>query len=318
MKAAIVAEAGKTPVYGEFQDPAPRADQFLIKISAAALSQLSKGRAGGSHYSADNRIPFVAGVDGVGSIEGRRVYFVLPDAPFGAMAEAVAMVPERCVMLPDDLDDVTAAALANPGMSSWAALKHRAKLLKGETVLINGATGTAGQLAVQIARHLGAAKVIATGRNPAALAQLSALGADATIPLTQDEAALKDAMSEQFRSGVDVVLDYLWGPSAQALLAAAAHNGKDGVPMRFVQIGAVSGANVTLPGAVLRSTAITLMGSGIGSVSMAHLLRSVEELLQAAKPAGFRIATRSVPLTQVEQAWHKDNGGARTVFTVAA
>jgi NADPH:quinone reductase-like Zn-dependent oxidoreductase len=316
MKAAIVSQAGATPIYGDFPEPIPQDGQFAIKVRAAALSQLTKGRAAGSHYSAANAYPFIAGVDGVGTLDGQRVYFVLPEAPYGSMAEQVAMVPERCVMLPDALDDVTAAALANPGMSSWAALKHRARFVAGETVLINGATGVSGRLAVQIAKHLGAKKVIATGRNPASLAELPSLGADVTLSLTQDDAALAEALKEQFSAGVNVVLDYLWGPSAETLLIAAARNGKDGVPLRFVQIGASSGADVKLPGAVLRSSAISLMGSGIGSVSLAHLLRSIEELLQAAQPAGFRINTRSVPLAQVAQTWTEEQAAVRTVFTL--
>ena len=95
----------------------------------------------------------------------RRVYFVLPRAPYGSMAEQAVVPSAHCVPLPDELDDVTAAAIANPGMSSWAAYTERARLKAGETVLVNGATGTAGRLAVQIAKYLGARKVIATGRN---------------------------------------------------------------------------------------------------------------------------------------------------------
>jgi NADPH:quinone reductase-like Zn-dependent oxidoreductase len=316
MKAAIVAQAGATPVYGEFAEPVPRPDQFVIDVRAAALSPLTRGRAAGNHYSAENSYPQVVGVDGVGLLAGQRVYFVLPEPPQGSMAERVAIVPERCVMLPDGLDDVTAAAIANPGMSSWAALRHRAQIKAGETVLVNGATGAAGRLAVQIARHLGAKKVIATGRNPAALQELARIGADVTIALTQEAAALEAACKEQFAQGVDVVLDYLWGTSAETLLIAAAKTAKDGVPLRYVEIGAASGGEVKLPGAVLRSSAISLMGSGIGSVSMAHLLRSIEQLFQAAQGSGFEVQARAVPLSQVEQEWGAEASNERTVFTL--
>jgi NADPH:quinone reductase-like Zn-dependent oxidoreductase len=316
MKAAIVTQAGAIPVYGDFAEPVPRADQFVIEVSAAALSPLTRGRASGSHYSAEHSYPQVVGVDGVGTLAGQRVYFVLPEPPQGSMAERVAIVPERCVMLPSGLDDATAAAIANPGMSSWAALRHRAKLTAGETVLINGATGSAGRLAVQIARHLGAKKVIATGRNPAALQDLARLGADVTIPLAQEPQAFEAACKEQFAAGVDVVLDYLWGASAETLLVTAAKTAKDGLPLRYVEIGAASGGDIKLPGAVLRASAISLMGSGIGSVSMAHLLRSIEELFQAAQGAGFDLKTRTVPLSEVEQAWGAEGSSERTVFTL--
>ena len=156
------------------------------------------------------------GVDGVGRLDdGRRVYFLLPRAPFGAMAERTVVAQGQWLQLPDDLDDTIAAVIANPGMSSWAALTERAGLRAGETVLVNGATGAAGMLAVKIARHLGAARVIATGRNQAVL---HSLGADAVVPLGGDEPALEGAFRRHFEEGIDVVLDYLWGPSARSIL----------------------------------------------------------------------------------------------------
>ena len=110
----------------------------------------------------------MAGAEGVGrAADGRRVYFVLPETPFGALAEKSLVRSEHCVTVPDLLEDVTAAAIANPGMSAWAALVERARLRPGETVLINGATGTAGRLAVQLAKRLGAGRVIGTARNEA-------------------------------------------------------------------------------------------------------------------------------------------------------
>jgi NADPH:quinone reductase-like Zn-dependent oxidoreductase len=141
------------------------------------------------------------GVDGVGRLDdGRRVYFVLPKPPLGSMSERTVVRSEQCVALPDGLDDVTAAAIANPGMSAWAALKERAELAAGETVLVNGATGTAGRLAVQIAKYMGARKVIATGRNIEALKSLAHLGADVTIPLGEDPDALEKAFRVSSRT----------------------------------------------------------------------------------------------------------------------
>ena len=178
MKAAIVQGPNQTPVYGDFAEPEPAAGENRIRVSAAALSPLARGRASGAHYSASHSFPFVAGVDGVGRLDdGKRVYFLMPRAPFGAMAEEAVVSSTQFLPLPYGLDDITAAAIANPAMSSCAALMERAKLKAGETVLVNGATGAAGQLAVQIARRLGAAKVIATGRNLKALREAAELGA---------------------------------------------------------------------------------------------------------------------------------------------
>src|SRR5580658_426502 len=116
MKAAVVTAAGKTPFYGDFKAPIAKPGEELISVRASALSQFSKSRASGAHYSSDGGFPLVAGSDGVGiAQDGRRVYFVLPEAPFGALAELCPVPTEQCVELPDSLDEITAAAIANPG-----------------------------------------------------------------------------------------------------------------------------------------------------------------------------------------------------------
>ena len=315
MKAALVKESGATPVYDDFTEPAATEGVVRVAVVASALSHVTKSRASGKHYSASAKLPFVPGVDGTGVLEdGTRVYFVLPEAPFGGMAEHCIVKKTHCIPLPPALDDVTAAAIAIPGMSSWAALAERAKLVKGETVLINGATGVSGRLAVQVAKYLGAGKIIATGRNAETLQSLKALGTDETINIAQDNDALENAFQQHFQQGIGVVLDYLWGQSAELLLAAGAKAAPEAVPLRFVQIGSMSAATITLPSAALRSSAIELMGSGIGSIPMARLLASIEQLLNATVPGGFEIATNPVPLSQVEDHWANENQ-ARTVFT---
>ena len=313
MKAAIVRAAGATPVYDDFAEPRPTDALARVTVTAAALSPVTRARAAGRHYSASAAFPFVPGIDGVGlADDGRRVYFALPEAPHGALAEQTLVPVEHCVDLPDDLDDVTAAAIANPGLSSWAALTERARLRPGETVLINGATGAAGRLAVRIARHLGAGRVIATGRNATTLAEL---GADAIIPLGSDAEALERRLMPVFAEGVDVVVDYLWGPSAERLLIAAAKAGRDAVPLRFVEVGSASGDTIALPGAVLRASAIELMGSGIGSIPVDRLMAATGALLRAAASAGLTAAARPVPLSDVERVWAEPDDDRRIVFT---
>jgi NADPH:quinone reductase-like Zn-dependent oxidoreductase len=318
MKAAIVPHAGSAPVYADFKEPVASAGESRIAVTAAALSPVVKSRASGAHYSAQGEFPFVVGIDGVGRLDdGRRVYFILPKAPYGSMAQWAVVPASRCVALPDGLDDVTAAAIANPGLSSWAALKERARLAPGETVLVNGATGTSGRLAVQIAKYLGAKKVIATGRNAAALQSLRAVGADETIQLVEDNDALDAALKEHFAGGVDIVLDYLWGKSAERILTTAAKTAGEGVPIRFIQIGNAGGGNITLPAMTLRSAAIELMGSGLGSVPLDRIVGAVDGLLQAAVKVRFDIATRPVPLSEVGPAWSGDTGVPRIVFTLS-
>ncbi|RQR52447.1 zinc-binding alcohol dehydrogenase family protein [Burkholderia sp. Bp9140] len=319
MKAAVVEGAGRRPVYTECEAPRALPAHRLIDVTASALSRLAQGRAAGTHYSSGGSYPFVAGVDGVGrGDDGQRVYFFGAPAPFGAMAERTIVPDAQCVPLPDDLDDVTAAAIAIPAMSSWAALTERARLAAGETVLVNGATGTSGRLAVRIAKHLGAAKVIATGRNAAALDALLNAGADSVVSLQQDDAQLARVLGLHFRAGVDVVLDYLWGASAQALLVAAAKATPEGRRLRFVQIGSIAGADVLLPGAVLRATAIELMGSGLGSVPLPRLLAAIRGVFDAAAPASLAIETRTVPLSAVGEHWDDANSRVRPVFVTRA
>ncbi|MGD0443580.1 MAG: zinc-binding alcohol dehydrogenase family protein [Edaphobacter sp.] len=323
MKAAIVTAVGNAPVFGEFNEPGATPGAELITVSASALSQFSKSRSSGTHYSSEAVFPAVAGADGVGrTADGRRVYFVLPEAPYGALAEKCLVRANQCVEVPDGLDDVTASAMANPGMSAWAALIDRAALKPGETVLVNGATGSAGRLAVQLAKYLGANKIIATGRNESELQELLSLGADAVIPFTlgamhpSAEKNYEQALKEGFAQGVNVVVDYLWGESAKTIIVAIAKTVEDATPVRFVHVGGASGEEaIALPGAALRSSAIQLMGSGVKSVPLPKLLGAIKSVLEVAGPAKLQIATQTMPLSAIEQAW-KAPGKPRIVVTI--
>jgi NADPH:quinone reductase-like Zn-dependent oxidoreductase len=318
MKAAIVTGPNQTPIYGDFKDPAPQPGQELITVAASALSNFAKARASGEHFSATGQYPLVAGVDGVGTNEkGQRLYFLLPTAPFGAMAKKVLVKSENCFPLPEGLDDVTAAAIANPGLSSIAALKQRAALQPGETVLINGATGSAGKLAVQIAKYLGAKKIIATGRDAATLEKTKELGAEVTINLTLEPKALEESFAAQFRgNGVNVILDYLYGPSTEILLTALAKNNQGLKPIRYVEIGAIGSQNIQLPGVLLRAAPLTMMGSGLGSVSMKDFLAAAQDVMQAVVPGKLKIETTVIPLADVEKTWNGNYGKSRLVYVV--
>lgn len=136
-----------------------------------------------------------------------------------------------------------------------------------------------------------------------------------TIVLAENKDALEDTFNEQFAGGVDVVLDYLWGQSAERLLIAGSKVGTD-TPIRFVQIGSAGGANITLPGGILRSTAIEIMGSELGSVSVNRIVATIEAVLQAAVPGHFAIATKPVPLSELDQTWSNDAYMPRIVFTI--
>jgi NADPH:quinone reductase-like Zn-dependent oxidoreductase len=322
VKAAIITSARTKPIFGEFQRPLWHEGLEVITVTAAALTNLTKGRASGSHYSADNHYPFVPGVDGVGTLaDGRRVYFAMPEAPFGAMAEQTLVDPRRTITVPDNLDDVAAAALANPGMSCFAALVERARFQPGETVLINGATGAAGLIAVQVAKQIGAGKVIVTGRNAQELDTLRSLGADVVIPFDlrpenpQGVKHFEQALTAAFADGVDVVVDYLWGSSARTIIVAVAKAVEDAHPVRFVQVGEASRESVELPGAALRSSAIQIMGSGLKSVPLSKLLEGIRQTFDLAARGKLYLPTKVVPLSLVTENWEAP-GKPRLVFTL--
>jgi NADPH:quinone reductase-like Zn-dependent oxidoreductase len=309
MKAAVISAAGTPPIYADFSEPLPAEGKEFITVTASALSQFSKSRSTGRHYSSSGAFPSVAGADGVGrTASGRRVYFVLPEAPFGALSEKTLVASRQCINIPDAVDDLTAAAIANPGMSAWAAMVERACLQPGETVLVNGATGTAGRLAVQLAKYLGAGRVIATARNEKELQELLSLGADEVIPfnlqLPEGAENFEQALIRAFAPGIHVVIDYLWGTAARTVIVAIAKALDDATPVRFIHVGGASREeNIDLPGAALRSSAIQLMGSGVKSVPFPRLLASITSVFEAVAPAGLQIATESVPLSAITEAW---------------
>jgi NADPH2:quinone reductase len=222
-----------------------------------------------------------------------------------------------CLPLPDGIGDQTAAGIANPAMSSWVALTTRAKVAAGESVLILGATGTAGQLAVQIAKRLGARRVVAAGRNPQALEKLRGLGADATVSLDQERPALVSQFRREFaEAGVDVVLDYLCGSPAESAIEAISQKGLQNTAprIRFVQIGSSAGNAISLPAAALRSSGLELLGSGFGSASLVQILEALAEFFQAAVRQPFQFETKSAPLRDVEALWNRSEQGVRLVF----
>jgi NADPH2:quinone reductase len=316
MQAAVVNVLGQAPKYQPFSEPVPGEGEALVKVSAAGLHPIVKARASGTHYSSDGVVPMVPGLDGVGTLEdGSRVYFGATHAPFGTMAERTITRPSMCIPLPDGIDDVLAAAIANPGMSAWVSMKERARVAAGETVLVLGATGVAGQLAIQVARHLGAKRVIGAGRNVEAL---EGAGLDAVIALGKGDDAIRDAFAAEAAQGIDVVIDYLWGRPTELLLEALAKGFKASSTLstRLVEVGASAGPNITLPGAILRSVDLTLLGSGFGSAAMDKIFAAIPVLFGLAAEGKLKIDLEPVPLTDVEEAWSRVEKGRRIVFTV--
>ena len=320
MNAAVLYALGETPRAAQFPDPVPADGELLIQVKAAALKPVDKQLASGSHYGAGSRpLPGICGIDGVGVGEdGVRVFFLMPRPPFGAMAERTVVSPKFCFPIPDEVDDSTAAAIFNPGLSAWASLAWRAQLAADETVLILGATGVTGKLAIQIAKILGAKRVIAAGRNEQVLDTLPSLGADATIRLDDS----REAMIEKFANvsgegAIDVVLDYLWGAPTEALLAAITRKDLKAASgrTRLVQVGESAGATISLAAATLRSSRLEILGAGTGSAAPLEKWADARRELMTLVAAGkLRIDIERVPLAEIEKVWHREANGRRFVI----
>jgi len=304
MRAAVVSAFDRPPRYEDVDEPeASGPDEVVVEVLAAALSRRVLSQADGSHYTSDGVLPLVPGVDGVGrDPEGRLRYFVLPDTTLGSMAERTLVDLRRSVELPEDADPVLVAAGMNPAMSSWVALRRRTSFAPGQKVLVLGATGSAGRIAVQVARDLGASSVVAVGRDPAGLARLAAAGADVAVDLSLPETAA--AALAEAGADVDVVLDYLWGePTATALRAIVPARADDDQPLTWIQIGAVAGLESPIPSAALRATRLSIIGSGQGSVPLRDIVAELRVLAVEVGSGRFAIHPRVVPLREVERAW---------------
>ncbi|HEX4308423.1 MAG TPA: zinc-binding alcohol dehydrogenase family protein [Acidobacteriaceae bacterium] len=316
MNAAVVESFDKPPRYTTFPDPVPTDDEILVSVTAAGLHPIVKALAKGTHYGSTGQLPLIPGVDGVGrKPDGARIFFGASRPPYGTFAERAVTQSALCFPIPDALDDATVAAMMNPAMSAWAALEHRAQFVAGENVLILGATGSAGHLAVQIAHRFGAKRIVAAGRNARNLEETKSLGADATISLAQDHDALVSAFHAELANKIDVVLDYVWGPPAEALLAAIVQKGRDHSVgrLRCIQIGNSAGSNISLNAAALRSSGLELLGSGLGSVSMNKLFASLRAALDEAAKNPFTVKPTTAPLGDVEKLWNSADEG-RLVF----
>jgi NADPH:quinone reductase-like Zn-dependent oxidoreductase len=340
MKAAVVRSFDHPPRYEEFAEPVARAeDEVVVEVLAAGLHPRVRSGANGTHYTSEGELPLVPGVDAVGRTpDGAVAYFVADDGVAGTMAERAVMDRRRSVPLPDGVDAAAIAAAMNPGMSAWVGLRRRAELQAGESVLILGATGNAGRMAIQIAKHLGAGEVIAAGRNPEVLATLPGLGADRVVDLGArgadraeaaggvsrgaEEAAGADAGSSgidalgEIAAEVDVVIDYLWGKPAEAAIPAIVRRRADrSRALRWVQIGSVAGPDIALPSAALRAANLKIMGSGQGSVSTRGIVEELPALAREIDAGSFAVDAESVPLAEVESAWAAPLAtGRRLVF----
>lgn len=312
MKAAVVYKKGELPKYAEFPEPiTANENEVLISVKAVAITNLDKGIVSGQHYSSenDNSNGTVIGSDAIGLLEnGTRVY---ARGISGTIAEKALVEKNRMVVLPEGIDNAVAAAMPNAVAGSAMALRFRAGIRPGETVLINGATGFTGQMAIQIAKHYGAKKIIVTGRNEKTLQNLLGLGADEIISLKQDDESFIYQLKEIHKSTpIDIVLDYLWGHSAELILSILKGNGNFTPKTRYVSVGSMSGDIIQLSASILRSVDLQLSGSGLGSWTKEEVKLLFSEILPEmfllASQNKIKVNIEKVNLADIEKMWNAE------------
>ena len=306
MHAAVVTSFAAPPTCQQFPTPTTNtSDEVLVDVVATGLHPRVRSQADGSHYTSTDELPLVPGIDGVGRApDGSLRYFVLPDTRMGAMAEQTVVDLRRSIVLPDEADPVRVAAAMNPAMSSWVALRRRIEFVPGQEVLVLGASGNAGRMAVQVAKRLGASRVIGAARTPD---KLAGLGADLAVGLDELGPAARD---------VDVVIDYVWGqPTADAMRAVVTDRADRSKPLTWIQIGSVAGPTAEIPSAALRAARLQMVGSGQGSVSARDIVAELPALVDEIARGTFTVNARSVPLADVEAAWRQLDGDQRIVIT---
>jgi NADPH:quinone reductase-like Zn-dependent oxidoreductase len=252
MRAAVIPERGAAPVAGDFHAPEPREGCVLIDVDTAGLGGWDVLGA----YRLGIEFPCVIRGEGVGrTADGRRVYFGERSVqPFGAWAERTLVPIEEVWEVPDDVDDQTAISMGIAATGAIVPLEQ-ARIQPGEQVLVLGATGTLGQIALQLARHLGAARVVGAARSADALQRLQSRGlADAVVTLdgNDDVKALKDASN----GGFDVVLDLVCGQPLLMALKATRWGA------RIMTIGTGAGRQIHLDMADLLFRTLSTIGTG--------------------------------------------------------
>ena len=304
MKAAVLKQQGTPPQFGDFREPEPTPHQVVIEVLAAGVHHVDVLKGSGA-LTPSPATPYVVGSDGVGvTPDGRRVFFDAPVAPFGSWAQRT-LVAEDCLLeVADKVDNLTAAALGNTGLAAWLALSWRARLQAAESVLILGAAGALGSIAVQAAKVQGAAHVIAADRHADRLRRAHEHGADATVVI--DDGDLVPRLLEAAGAhGIDVIIDPLWGEPALAAMKAASPGA------RHIQLGDAAATMVDLPGVVLRSSELHIMGFRYFDTPPAERHVAYRMLTEHAAEGEISVDVIPMSLDAVESAWQEQQRGAR-------
>ncbi len=318
MKAAVLHELGGIPRYEDFPDPVADEGEVIVEVKAVAVENVDKMVASGQHYASGRftaKLPMIPGFDGVGTLpDGTVVGFGMPRLPYGALAEKTVVASNAVGPIQEGLDPAVAVVLATAvtGMT----IKTAAGFTLGETVLIQGATGVAGRLAVKVARLLGAGRIVATGRNDDALREVQALGADAVINTAVSDDELAEAFSASQGDGYDVVLDYLWGRPTEVLLRTLVPSSfAFAKPTRLVQVGESAGPALNLTADSLRTSGVEIYGAAKG-LSPEVMGEVYGQIVQWAQNGTLTFDLERVPLSEIETAWQRTDLRGRRLVVV--
>ena len=305
MRAAVLHEHAATPRCGDFAEPGETEGHEVVDVAAAGLHHLDLHKASGTFYTGPPPLPSVVGTDGIGRLpDGRRVYFDATASPYGSMCERTLVPRDAMLEVADGLDDVIAAALGNTGLAAWLALTWRSGLRDGETVLVLGATGALGSVAVQAAKLLGAGRVVAAALAGERLERLLERGADAIVELDA-RGDLSGALRAAAGGGIDVVIDALWGEPALAALRAA------GRFARHVQVGQVAASELVLPAPLIRSLSLDVRGFSVAHPPLDVRREGYLTLTRHAARGDMVVDVEPVALEDVATAWERQQRPAR-------
>lgn len=317
MRAAVIEAVGESPAVREVPEPERREGQALIEVTAAPLNPIDLAIGSGGFYAGSPDVPYVAGKEGVGTVvegetidPGTRVRFEARGGlggTEGSLAERVVASEDEIVEIPPAVDDALAACFGIAGLAAWLSLEWRAQLRPGESVLVLGATGPVGQIAIQAARLLGAGRVVAAGRDAAALERSLELGADAVVDLTAADGAAELAEAFEAAAGgrIDVTIDPVWGELAIAALRATASFG------RLVQIGQSAGAEATLASAAIRGRPLSILGHTNGAAPPETRASAYRRMVEHAAAGRLEVEHEVLGLDQVAAAWRRQADSPR-------
>lgn len=307
MKAAVLLAPHAIPAYATFDEPVLTPDRELVDLVAAGIHPLVRSLAAGQHYGSTATWPLVPGVDCVARTrDGQLIYTGYVEAPYGTLAERMTVPARMRIQLPANADPVRVAGGLNPGLSSWLPLQARAaQVATLGTVLVLGATGMAGLLAIQNALALGAERVIGAGRNQSRLQQAAAYGATPVTLIGERDADAHAVAAALGDVPPTLVLDFVGGMPAEATFGALGRRGMDAdtADIAYVQLGATAGPNASVPAALLRSRRIRITGNGAGSASVQDIMAQLPRYMELIADRRVDVPTVAYPLSRVAEAW---------------